>query len=160
MARGPAGRRRSLVPDGDLNLLPLMNIFIVLIPMLLLSAVFLEIRAIEMAGGPTSSAAVSPPEALDLAVRVTAGDYVVTGEGLASREIPRGTPTTEKPVADAASAELARVLGEIVAAHPDNRDIRIVAGAQTRYDEIVTLMDIARAAGLPQAALEGDESEV
>lgn len=160
MARGHAGRKRSLNPEGDLNLLPLMNIFIVLIPMLLLSAVFLEIRAIEMAGGPTSSAAQSPSEALDLAIRVTADGYVVTGEGLASRAVPRGTPTTEKPVADASSAELARVLGEIVAAHPDNRDIRIVAGSRTRYDEIVTLMDIARAAGLPQAALEGDGSEV
>jgi biopolymer transport protein ExbD len=137
-----------------------MNIFIVLIPMLLLSAVFLEIRAIEMAGGGPAAAAQAPVESLDLAIHVGATAYVVTGEGLAAREIPRAAPAGGAAVADASAGELDRVLREIVAAHPDNREVRIVASEHTRYDEIVTLMDIARAAGLPQAALEGEEAEV
>jgi len=36
--------------------------------------------------------------------------------------------------------------------------VRIVAEPGTRYREIVAVMDLARAAGLPQAALEGAES--
>jgi biopolymer transport protein ExbD len=137
-----------------------MNIFIVLIPMLLLSAVFLEIRAIEMAGGGSAATSREPAESLDLAIRVTGEGYVITGAGLEPRVVRRAAPAAGAPVAAATADELARALAEVVAAHPDNREVRIVAGARTRYDEIVTLMDIARAAGLPQAALEGDDSEV
>jgi len=49
--RTRAGTRRSFRHEVncDLELRPLMNVFIVLIPMLLMSAVFIEIRVIEMA---------------------------------------------------------------------------------------------------------------
>jgi biopolymer transport protein ExbD len=33
--------------------------------------------------------------------------------------------------------------------------VRIVSPANTRYDEIIQVMDAARAAGLPEAALQG-----
>ena len=47
-----------------------MNVFIVLIPMLLMSAVFMEIRVIEMSLPQAAEAAVQPPEAsFELAVR-------------------------------------------------------------------------------------------
>src|ERR1051325_913096 len=40
-------KRRSLTVNTDLKLMPLMNIIISLIPMLLLSAVFIEVKVIE-----------------------------------------------------------------------------------------------------------------
>jgi len=33
--------------------------------------------------------------------------------------------------------------------------VRIVSGPRTHYEEIVAVMDVARAAGLPHAALAG-----
>jgi biopolymer transport protein ExbD len=45
------------------------------------------------------------------------------------------------------------VLKAIVAAHPNNREVRIVAEPTTRYEAIIEVMDISRAAGLPEAGL-------
>ena len=40
-------KRKSLTVNTDLKLMPLMNIIIALIPMLLLSAVFIEIKVVD-----------------------------------------------------------------------------------------------------------------
>ena len=45
------------------------------------------------------------------------------------------------------------------AAHPGTTEVRIVAEARTRYQEVIALMDVARAAGLANAALEGAGDE-
>ena len=152
---------RHLV-NCDLELRPLMNVFIVLIPMLLMSAVFVEIRVIEMSlpravDANTVPAAVVP---LELAIRVRADAYLVEGAGVVLQTIsrPAGRDASAVPGAEA-SAALTRVLLGVVASHPENKDIRIIAEAGTHYQEIVALMDLARAAGLPQAALEGSVSK-
>ncbi len=146
------------VVNCDLELRPLMNVFIVLIPMLLMSAVFMEIRVIEMTLPQTAEAAepTPPVEPFDVAIRILPDSYVVGTNGTVVRTVPRDAGASGSAV-DAGATELARALADIVAAHPDNKGVRIVADASTHYREIVTVMDIARAAGLPQAALEGAE---
>jgi len=154
-------RRKGIKVNSDLNLLPLMNIIIVLIPMLLLSAVFIEIKTIEMAPPPVAAASNQPiPEQLDLAIRIADDAYVVEGRGVPSAVIPRlsGSKRAMAPGKEAAEA-LTKALAVIEAAHPQNQDIRIIAQPTTRYEEIVALMDAARAAGLPLAALEGYGTE-
>ena len=146
----------------DLELRPLMNVFIVLIPMLLMSAVFIEIRVIEMsmpraADGTSASQAQTP---LELAIRVRPDAYLIEGAGVVLQTIPRVASTKAKtPLAPEAAAALTRVLLGVAASHPENKDIRIIAASDTHYQEIVALMDLARAAGLPQAALEGSVSK-
>lgn len=153
------GRGRSLrhVVDCDLELRPLMNVFIVLIPMLLMSAVFMEIRVIETSSSHASSVASAQPAkpALQLALHIRSGAYVLMGDGIASIEFMRAD-TARKGVLDAATTErLTAALAQIVALHPDNHEIRIVAEPGTHYQEIVMLMDLARTAGLSDAALAG-----
>ena len=131
------GKRRSYRQsvNCDLELRPLMNVFIVLIPMLLMSAVFMEIRTIEMTLPQAAEAAETPPaEPFDLAIRITPSVYVIGANGVALRTIarPRGAVV---PGADA-SAQIGAALAEIVA-----------------------VMDLARAAGLPRVALEGARIE-
>ena len=135
-----------------------MNVFIVLIPMLLMSAVFMEIRVIEMTLPRVADAAEpSPPvPPFDLAIRIRADSYRVEGNGVTLLVLPREARARGPASLDGAtSARLAKALAELVAAHPGNREVRIVAEARTRYREIVEVMDLARAAGLPQAGLEG-----
>jgi biopolymer transport protein ExbD len=145
--------RRSL-PHGELNLLPLMNILIVLIPMLLLSAVFIEMRSIEMNAPQPTAAAMSAAQALELAIVIDDDAYVIEGNGILSISIARPSAAGAAP-GDAAEAALARALQDVVAGHRDNQEIRIVAKSTTRYEEIVALMDLARAAGLNQPSLAG-----
>jgi biopolymer transport protein ExbD len=150
------GRKRAWrqkVAD-DLELLPLMNLFIVLIPMLLLSAVFIEVRVIEMRL-PADAAATAAEAPLVLVVRITDAHYVVESSVMPARVIPRGEDTSASA---AAWQQLDAELTSFASAHPESRDVRIVAEATTRYDEIVAVMDLARAAGLHQAALQGEEA--
>ena len=147
--------RKALTVHTDLKLMPLMNIIIALIPMLLLSAVFLEVKVIETSlprdAGAAAAAAAAPP--LDLAVHVRASAYVIEGRGLEPRVLPReGTGTGPD---EATASRLTAMLRECAALRPGTTEVRIVAQSRTRYQEVVALMDAARAAGLTQPALEG-----
>lgn len=154
--------RKALTVNTDLKLMPLMNIIIALIPMLLLSAVFLEVKVIETtlprdadASAAAAQAPAEPP--LDLAVHVQRDAYVVEGHGLEPLLIVRAPGSTG--LDSVTTVRLTQVLQAVVAAHPGTTDVRIVAEARTHYQEVVNLMDVARAAGLTNAALEGSASE-
>ncbi len=147
-ARGRDRRAfRDIVTD-DVDLLPLMNLFVALIPMLLISAVFLNIAVIDMhAPGDDASRARSEQAAAELALSVTlqTGAYVVEANGEEGVTVPRSDPQ--------APARLASALAAIAGRHPANHDIMILSRADTRYEDIVRVMDIARAAGMPGASL-------
>jgi biopolymer transport protein ExbD len=157
------GHGRSLEVDTDLKLMPLMNIIIAIIPMLLLSTVFIEVKVIETtlprdADASAASAPAAPSEPpLDLAVHVRADAYVIEGRGVPAQVIARKFATATPD--EATMTALTQRLQQIVAAHPGTKDVRIVANARTRYQEVISLMDAARAAGLSNAALEGSASE-
>jgi biopolymer transport protein ExbD len=153
-------RRKSWreIVTADVELLPLMNLFIVLIPMMLLSAVFMEIRVIEMSL-PSQANATPPQPDFELAVHVRPRAYVVEVGGAAPRTIERPAQRAAGDAPGEAEAELSRALGEIAAAHPEHHEIRIVADATTRYEEIITVMDVARGAGFSQTALAGGPAE-
>jgi biopolymer transport protein ExbD len=55
--------------------------------------------------------------------------------------------------------QLTQVLRAYAATRPGTTEVRIVADARTHYQEVITLMDAARAAGLMNAALEGSSTE-
>jgi len=155
-------QRKALTVNTDLKLMPLMNIIISLIPMLLLSAVFIEVKVIETSlprdsGAATAEAVPPATPPLDLAVHVRADVYVVEGHGIDPLLIAR-RPGSAAP--DSATAlQLTRVLQAIVASHPGTTEVRIVAEARTHYQEVISLMDAARAAGLVNPALEGASPE-
>jgi biopolymer transport protein ExbD len=145
---------------SELDLLPLMNIFIVLIPLLLLSAVFVQVSVIRMDApiGPGEAVAAGADEAgdgLELAILIADDSYVVAGRDLGQRTIARAAGTEEQPSDTQARAGLGLALGEVVAQHPDEKSVRIVPGPHTRYEEIVDVMDVAREAGLSQVGLSG-----
>jgi biopolymer transport protein ExbD len=158
MTRRTSGTRSARhTVDCDLELRPLMNVFIVLIPMLLMSAVFMEIRVIEMSQPRTGEVASSQPveRPLALSLRVRGDAYILMGDGLAPMTFVRSAASRSGAIDAGTGRQLSDALAQIVAAHPQNHEIRIVAESQTRYQELVSLMDLARAAGLPEAALAG-----
>ena len=149
--RSLGGRSFRELVENDLDIMPLMNLFVALIPMLLISAVFLNVTVIEMNGPGENAAAATPDDApLNLAVTISADHYVVTGRRLKQAVIDRsaGDPATA----------LGGALAAVVATHPDNRDVMIVSSATTRYDDIIAVMDITRAAGLPSVSLLGADA--
>jgi len=135
---------RKLV-EADLDIMPLMNLFVVLIPMLLLSAVFVEIHAIEMDLPGDATTAESDRESLDLAIRLEPDRYVVRGSRLRERSVDRR--------ADDADERLMELLTSIRERHPDERTVRIESPDAARYQDLVRVMDVARASGLDAIGL-------
>lgn len=148
MPRPAHGSFRQLVAD-ELEMLPLMNLFVALIPMLLISAVFLQVTVIDMQlpSEEAAAPAASAPE-LALSLHLEERGWRLAGSGIApvdGEETPAG------------SARLAALLAELSAAHPEAKDITIVSPPHTRYARIVAAMDVARASGWPQIALAAAE---
>jgi biopolymer transport protein ExbD len=133
----------------ELDLLPMMNVFIVLIPMLLTSAVFLKVTVIDtnVPSANTSASTENAGESLSLAITIKDDYFVVEGKGIESRVIARKD-------ADA-PAKLATALADVELAHPDNQDVIIISEPKTRYQDIIAVMDVARASGLPSPSLLG-----
>jgi biopolymer transport protein ExbD len=157
MARRSRRNRRKPHVAADIELMPMLNVFIAIIPLLLLSAAFVQVSVIQ-ATLPASAIAAEAPaaeEPLDLAVVIRRDAYVVEGNGLATVTIPRAADANAR-----ALAALSEALAGVVAAHPGQREVRVVSQSNTRYEDIVQVMDASRAAGLPEAALEGADSEV
>ena len=150
--RSNTRRRYRKIIENDLEIMPLMNLFVALIPMLLISAVFLNVTVIDMKAPPDASDAASDggkKENLALAVTIKDGHFVVEGRRIDKRVIARAD--------DDADLQLAGALTEVVARFPDNESIMIISQPHTKYTDIITVMDISRESGLPSVSLLGAE---
>jgi biopolymer transport protein ExbD len=138
---------RKLI-EADLDIMPLMNLFVVLIPMLLLSAVFVELSAIDMQSPSSAEAKKKDGPPLDLALEIRPSHYNVTGRGLERRRVARG--------AEDSSENLRILLRGIVERHPGESELRIKSPSDTEYQELITAMDISRSVGLSAISLMGN----
>ena len=142
---------RELV-EKDLDIMPLMNLFVALIPMLLISAVFINVTVIEMDSPPEGLSSLEDHKAdepLHLAVTIRDDYFVIEGNKLQKAVIDRSAENPEDALSTA--------LNSVRASYPDNHDVMIISAAQTRYDDIISVMDITRAAGLTSASLLGEK---
>lgn len=136
--------------ESDLELMPLMNLFVAMIPMLLISAVFLNVTVIDMKA-PSDAASETPPkESLGLSVTIRETAFVIEGRGIDKRVIARTDADADE--------QLGAALAALSAAHPDNKDVIIVSQQDTNYGDIVVVMDISRDSGLPSVALMAADS--
>jgi biopolymer transport protein ExbD len=144
-----ARRSSRHVVDGYLELMPLMNVFVALIPMLLLSAVFIKLTVIDLSAPPTAESDANLENKPKLALAVTIKDdyFVVEGDRIQKRVIARADENAKE--------QLSGALGEIAAQYPDNHEIMIISQARTKYEDIISVMDISRDAGLPSVSLLG-----
>lgn len=128
--------------EADLNIMPLMNLFVVLIPMLLLSAVFVELSVIDLQLPSDQAESTPPKQSLRLSVEIRSDAYTVSARGWKTRTIPRG----EEPA-------LGELLATIAAKNPDNKELAILSPDRTPYQDIIAVMDLSRDAGIPGISL-------
>jgi biopolymer transport protein ExbD len=138
------------VIESDLDTLPLMGLFVVLIPMLLLSAVFLEISVIDLHIPDDDEIQSENKDLFSISVRIGEEQYVVEAKGYPQRVISRD--------GEESVTNLLAQLADISARHPDHHSITIISRSTTRYEDIITVMDVSRDAGLPHASLIGEGS--
>src|SRR5436309_10681978 len=139
------GKRRSHRESvtSEIDLMPMLNVFISIIPLLLLGAAFVPVTVIKTTLPSDQAAADTQDAPLDLAVHIHPAAYQLEINGSIVQSIARDPRANDAAKAEAHEA-LSQALKSIAAAHTGDREVRIVSESRTRYEEIVEVMDSAR----------------
>lgn len=142
MRRRKDKRNRNTSAE-ELNVTPLMNLFVAIVPLLLLSAVFVSVASIDLA---TATSGEVPQQAsqFTLALRVTSHAWYVDARGSESVQLDKGD-----------TDNLLRVLDAVRAEHPDHTSVLVICSQNIEYAEVVQVLDIAALAGFADCALAG-----
>ena len=156
MAFRPSFRRSANVSEVELNMTPVMNLMVCLIPLLLTSAQFIKIGVIDLNLPPAVGTAVSQMEApkenvkkLDLAVTITDRGFFISsslailrntnGEGPSIPRQENGTYNFED-----LSTKLFEIKKKAIGNFSDTEKIVIQAEPEIDYQLLVSTMDAAR----------------
>jgi biopolymer transport protein ExbD len=141
MARRHHYRRRSSQP-ADLDMTTFLNLMVVLVPFLLITAVFSRITIIELSL-PTSQGPAAPVEET---YRI---EVIVRSTGL---ELTDGKMVLARMPMIEGEYDLA-TLGEHVLSlkrdHPDGDDASVLLEPDIEYDHLIQVMDVLRSVNLP-----------
>lgn len=143
-------RRSALGEPEELNLLPLMSLFVALVPTLLYSAVFVPVSALSLDFPGTGGTASESP--LALTVRLT--ETTIGIEGVPDRQYAVLERTTD----DQTTTALETVKSDLDALHavyPAARGAIVVCSRDVSYRDIVRVMDVVREAGFGNSTLLG-----
>jgi len=144
------GRNRQ-PKDNDVNIIPVMNIFLLLIPFLLLTAAFVQLAVIEFSLPSLNkgqSAIVRDPEKKLVLVilAVKENGFQLKAQGFIFPPLDKSNNQYNYPV-------LVEQLKEIKQKHPYAEDIIISPESKVKYDIIIKVMDRCRETGFPNVSL-------
>lgn len=148
MFRSRKKRNGAAHEPEELNLLPLMSLFVALVPALLYSAVFVPVSALGLDFPGTGGAASESP--LALAIRISDNAYAVEG-------VPDSTYAPIERTSDPAGARTAlrAELDGIHARYAGSGGAILVVSPQVPYKDVVQVMDEVREAGFGNSTLLG-----
>jgi len=132
---------RSNADTAELNITAFMNLMVILVPFLLITAVFSRLAVIELYLPGSSTESVDPQEqTFQLEITVRQNRIVVSDRNLGTLGI---YPNSE----DGYDYEaLSKKLAEIKERYPEKTDVAILLEAEIPYDTLVQVMDHVRVA--------------
>jgi len=142
MARQHHYRRPSVQPS-ELDMTTFLNLMVVLVPFLLITAVFSRITIVEL-NMPSSTGGASPEE---LGFRV---EVIVRDVGLEltnGRSVIAAIPMTEDGYD---LATLTKMAISLKRDHPDATDASVLLEPQIEYDHLIQVMDAIRSTSLDE----------
>ena len=144
-------RRRNSEEDTELNMIPIMNIFLVIIPFLLSSVSFFHIKAIStsvpvMADKTTVSA---KDEVIKLTVILEMHPdnlrLSAEAEGIDLQELKKFEQSIQlKAEGMDPLTDLNKYLQELKTAYPASDTLLLIADEKVKYESIIQTMDAAR----------------
>lgn len=140
MARRPSRKRHHSFLGDDINLIPVMNIFMVLIPFLLLTTVFAKTALIDIylpSESPSGKKAAEANPAEVLTIHMTDSGFAFSGLG-------HGMPAIIKKDGAFDFELLARKVEEIKAQHSDREEVIILFEPDIHYELVIKAMDAVR----------------
>ncbi len=159
-------RRREAEEDTEINMVPIMNMFLVLIPFLLMSASFLHLKAINTSvpvQAERSADAAAEPEAkvtVVLELQARGLELSAFSDAVADEELERLAGSLRRgPDGAYPLGELAGRLRAIKERYPASDTLLLVPEGRVLYDTIIRTMDAARRTGedplFPNVVLSG-----
>jgi biopolymer transport protein ExbD len=137
----------------DLDITPMMNIFMILIPFLVSMAVFTQIAVVEFslppAQTPGGGASDEQTKELDISVVITPTGFQIVGTGRKLDMMP-------KVQGDYQFDQLRALLKAIKFQYPSQKSVVLVFDGEVLYDDIIKFMDICRESQFPDIGLSGD----
>ena len=137
--RGSRARRRRNLETVDIHITAFMNLMVILVPFLLITAVFSRVAILEL-NLPTASDAANPPKKPEfhLQIVIRANELIVgdTRGGLIKRIRKKDGKHDYKALSD--------LLQKIKARFPDKTAATILSEKQTPYDTLIQVMDAVR----------------
>jgi biopolymer transport protein ExbD len=135
-------RRRTEV--GELNVTAFMNLMVVLVPFLLITAVFSRLTILQLNLPGDATAATEAEQTLNIEVVVRRGGLQVTDRGTGLlQDLPSGPSGYD-------FAGLTRYLQIVKQKFPDKTDATVLLEPDTAYDVVVQVMDAVRAVTVQQ----------
>jgi len=130
-------RRKGQQDSGELNIMPFMNLMVILLPFLLVTAVFSRTAVLELnLPGPSTT---EQPQA-DLALEITVRD-----DGIEIGDRTTGLLTALTNGADGYDlAGLSDYLVRVKARFPEKVDATLLVEPDVSYDAVVHVMDAVR----------------
>lgn len=141
---------RTRHPAAELNITAFMNLMVVLVPFLLLTAVFSHITILDLNLPDPSGADSKKPETPPYELRVTIRNNSLNVSDNRGGMIRQLRKKDNRHQYDELKKALVLVKGRI----PDTTTITILAEADTEYDDLIQVMDTARSY---QTVYEGED---
>jgi biopolymer transport protein ExbD len=141
-------RKNHLGAPAEVNITAFMNLMVILVPFLLITAVFSRITILDLnvptPGAPEKAQAADEAEELQLEVIVRQSMIEVSDRrrGLLKQIPVSGDDSDLKALSD--------LLLEIKARHPDKQDITLLLEKEISYERVVEMMDTLRVAPVEQ----------
>ncbi len=140
-------RRAATHDPSDINITAFMNLMVILVPFLLITAVFSRITILELnLPAAAQAGAETPPEQFDLEVILRKDSVEVSDRngGLIKRIANVETGYDYQ--------KLSELLQQIKSRFPDKQDVTLLLESDIAYDALVQTMDAVRVADVVQAA--------
>lgn len=131
--------KRRRASTSELQITAFMNLMVVLVPFLLITAVFSQLSVLELAlPEPASESSDEPPLPPGLRVVVREEEVMVTDGGSPVQAFERASDGTINTEA------LGTLLSEIKARRPDDTQITLLLEPSVPYEDLVAVMDTVR----------------
>lgn len=136
----------------DLDMTPVMNLFMVLIPFLMSMAAFTHIAVIDFSLPPANTENDTPlqeTKELDISIIVTSDGFRIVGTAKKLDLIPRVRGKYQ-------FEQLRSLLKAIKFQYPSQKSVVLVFDGNTLYDDIIKFMDVCRESQFPDIGISGD----
>ena len=131
---GGRGRRSHNMPMAEINIIPLVDVVLVLLIIFMATTAFVKESGLNMKLPAAKTTEVTPQESKDINIALTRDNKIFLD----------GKPSSEQAVQSVMIARARKV--------PDTRVI-IKGDERIEYKRVVRIMDLAKQAGLPKVAL-------